>query len=412
MAGPGLGRGQGRPLRVVYWGTYDVGKPRNRIMLRGLRDSGVAVTECHVELWRRVEDKSQLTGPLRRAAVVARWLVSYPVLIARYLLAPAHDAVVVGYVGHVDVLVLWPFARLRRAPIVWDAFLSLYDTVVCDRRLVSPRHPVARALFRLEALACRLADRVVLDTRAHADYFQRTFHVPAERLAVVPVGAEGERFPRRSVETIAAPAAPAMTVLFYGQFIPLHGIEAIIRAADLARDDAIDWVLIGRGQEAVRIRRLLAARPIPRLSWLAWLDYDALVNEIHRADICLGIFGDTDKAARVIPNKVYQVLATGTPLVTRDSPAIRELLSPDTPGIWLVPPADPGALLAALREFATARQQLRARPLFAELQDTITPRRVGHRLTGIIAEVVAGRARSRRPAATDGIIHEPQRHPD
>ena len=83
MAGPGLGRGQGRPLRVVYWGTYDVGKPRNRIMLRGLRDSGVAVTECHVELWRRVEDKSQLTGPLRRAAVVARWLVSYPVLIAR-----------------------------------------------------------------------------------------------------------------------------------------------------------------------------------------------------------------------------------------------------------------------------------------------------------------------------------------
>ena len=262
MAGPGLGRGQGRPHRVVYWGTYDVGKPRNRIMLR---DSGVAVTECHVELWRRVEDKSQLTGPLRRAAVVARWLVSYPVLIARYLLAPAHDAVVVGYVGHVDVLVLWPCARLRRAPIVWDAFLSLYDTAGCDRRLVSPRHPVARALFRLEALACRLADRVVLDTRAHADYFQRTFHVPAERLAVVPVGAEGERFPRRSVETIAAPAAPAMTVLFYGQFIPLHGIEAIIRAADLARDDAIDWVLIGRGQEAVRIRRLLAARPIPRL---------------------------------------------------------------------------------------------------------------------------------------------------
>lgn len=384
------------PLRVVYWGTYDLGKPRNRIMVRGLRENGVEVIEYHADLWRGVDDKSRISSALRRAALLIRWAVSYPLLIVKYLFAPAHDAVVIGYVGQFDVLVLWPFARLRGVPIVWDAFLSLYDTVVCDRRLVSPRHPAARALFRLEALACRLADRIVLDTRAHAAYFEHTFGVAPERLAAIPVGAESERFPRRADDPTARPRDQAITVLFYGQFIPLHGIETIVRAADLARDEAIDWVLIGRGQEAKRIRQVLAEREIPRLEWLPWLDYDALVGQIHRADICLGIFGDTDKAARVIPNKVYQVLATGTPLVTRDSPAIRELLAADTPGLWLVPPADPGALLAALRDFATARQRAHRRPLFADQQDTISPRGVGRALVDVIAGAVAARPTARR----------------
>jgi glycosyltransferase involved in cell wall biosynthesis len=336
-------------MQVICWGTYDTGKPRTRILLRGLRENGIEVIEVHTDVWSGVEDKSRIAGS-RRLRFLLRWLFAYPALVARYLRAPRHDAVVVGYLGQLDVLVLWLFARCRGVPIVWDAFLSLHDTVVEDRRMVSARHPVAWLLFALEWLACRAANRIVLDTQAHADYFAAKFRVAPERFTVAFVGVEPEAFPPcRRGDSQRAPNVP-FTVLFYGQFIALHGIETIVEAAQMTAQEKIDWVLIGCGQEEDRIRTLIDTGPAVRLRWIPWVQYATLHDWIHRADLCLGIFGDSGKAGRVIPNKVFQILASGAPLVTRDSPAIRELLSPDAEGIWLVPPADPAALAEAARE--------------------------------------------------------------
>jgi glycosyltransferase involved in cell wall biosynthesis len=335
-------------MRVVLWGTYDTGKPRIRILLRGLRENGVEVIECHKEVWGGVDDKSQVRGVFNTLRLLVRWLLAYPVLVFRYLRLPRHDVVLIGYMGQLDVLVLWPFAKLRGVPMVWDAFLSLYNTVVEDRRMISSGNPLARLLWSLEWMACRLADRLILDTRAHADYFVNTFHVSKEKTVSVFVGAEQEAFPIAPGQLPKTDADPI--VLFYGQFIPLHGIETIIRAARAACDEPLDWVIIGSGQEAARVRALIDADPIPRLKWIDWVSYSKLTDWILHANVCLGIFGDTEKAARVIPNKVFQILMSGKPLVTRDSPAMRELVQPDHPGIWLVAPADPDALLRAVRE--------------------------------------------------------------
>lgn len=359
-------------MRVVFWGTYDTGKPRTRILLRGLREVGVEVTEIHADVWSGIEDKARISGSLRRFTVLARWMAAYPGLVWRYLHGPAHDAVVVGYMGHLDVLILWPFARLRRVPVIWDAFLSLYDTAVADRRLVRPGNPLARLLFAWEWLACRAARRVVLDTAAHGRYFVETYRLPAERMAHVFVGAEPEAFP--PVDS-PPPRGNAKQVLFYGQFIPLHGIETIVRAAQQAHGEPIRWILIGHGQEDRRIRDLIGEAPAD-IEWIDWVDYGALREQIARADICLGIFGATQKAARVIPNKVFQVLMAGRPLITRDSPAIRELLSPDMPGVRLVPPADPDALLMAVRDLLNDRT-IRLATLNREVAARITPNAVG-----------------------------------
>ena len=70
---------------------------------------------------------------------------------------------------------------------------------------------------------------------------------------------------------------------------------------------------------------------------------------MKRADVCLGIFGTSGKAASVIPNKVFQIVASGRPLVTRDSPAIRELLAYGPPCVNLVTPGNALALADAIR---------------------------------------------------------------
>jgi len=332
--------------RMVMWGTFDIGKPRVRILERGLHENGVEVITCHCEVWKGVEDKSQIKGLVQKVAMTFRWLLAYPSLVYRYLRLPKHDAVIVSYLGHLDVLVLWPFAKLRGVPIVWDAFLSLYNTIIEDRCLLSARNPLAKLIWAWEWLACRAADRVVLDTRAHAHYFAQNFNVPESKMAAVFVGAEPDAFPCLD-EPCVTDQAPI--VLFYGQFIPLHGIDTIIHAARMARHETIDWVIIGSGQEEERIRALLDADPLPRVKWIPWVKYSELSDWLSRAMVCLGIFGDSDKAARVIPNKVFQILMSGKPLITRESSAIRELIEPGHLGVLLVPPANPPALVEAVR---------------------------------------------------------------
>lgn len=338
-----LSSSENQPLNVLMWGTYDLGKQRTRLVLAAIRQSGAIVSEIHAPVWDGVEDKSGLAkGEALKRSI--RCALAYPGLIFRFLRAPRPDVVVVGYLGLLDILLLWPFAALRRVPVVWDSFLSLFDTVVNDRRMVSSRHPAALVLRAWEWAACRAATRIVLDTQAHADLFCEFYKVSPDKVTSAFVGAEVAAFPPASPRNQGSRA----TVLFYGQFIPLHGIATIIEAARLANDKLIDWVVIGTGQQAPEVREMLKHDPPASLKWDAWAPYQELAQRIADADVCLGVFGQSKKAGRVIPNKVFQILAAGRPLVTRDGPGIRELVAGADAGVELVPPSDANALLAAV----------------------------------------------------------------
>ncbi len=129
-----------------------------------------------------------------------------------------------------------------------------------------------------------------------------------------------------------------------GKLIPLQGVDTILEAARRAPD--VRFRVVGSGQLA----SLLETRP-ETVGHVPWLDYEALPGELHRAGCALGIFGTSDKAHRVIPNKAYQALASGTPLITGDTAAAGELLV-DGESALLVPPGDPAALAEAVQRLA------------------------------------------------------------
>ena len=379
-------------MHVLFWGTYDAGKPRVRIMREAMTAAGLYVTEIHTEVWTGVEDKSQLRGAFAKASRALRWALAYPALLWRYCRARDHDVVLIGYMGVLDVLVLWPFAMMRGKPIVWDAFLSLYDTVARDRKLFSPRHPAALALKALEWLACRAATRVVLDTAAHAKLFQDLYALPEEKTNVVFVGAEPLFVPAPSYRE---EMRDETVVLFYGQFIPLHGIETIVAAAQRTVHSPIRWVLIGRGQEAERIRRIIDEGPAAQIEWTEWVPYADLPQRIREADICLGVFGDTEKAASVIPNKVFQIIASGKPLITRDGPAIREWLAPENAGLRLIPPSNADALVRAVEDLRKNSHEWRSETLHTEARRAISPAALGAAWRGVLDAAVKPAARAR-----------------
>ena len=179
---------------------------------------------------------------------------------------------------------------------------------------------------------------VVADTRADADHLAELAALPPKRVEVAFVGAEDRLF------SAGWQPAESFTVLFVGKLIPLHGVETILTAARTTVE--LRFRLVGSGQ----LEQLARDRP-PNVEWLPWVDYEQLPTELHHAGCASGIFGTSDKARRVIPNKAFQALACGTPLVTADTPAARELLVEGESAL-LVPPGDADALAGALRRLA------------------------------------------------------------
>jgi glycosyltransferase involved in cell wall biosynthesis len=316
-------------VKVLYFGTYERDYPRNAQVISCLRRAGVEVRERHEPVWDGRRD-SWNAG----AADAAKLTLAE----ARLLLAPRErcDAVIVGYPGHLDL----PAARhaARGAPVVFNPLVSLADTLVDDRARFRPGTPAARLLAAIDRYALRAADLVVADTEAHADHLAGFAGLEPGRVAVCFVGAE-ERLFRPGW----APQEP-FTCLFVGKLIPLHSLETILAAAQLAPE--LRFRIVGSGQ----LDALLADRPAS-VEHVPWVEYERLPGELHRAGCALGIFGTSAKARRVIPNKAFQALACGTPLVTADTPAARELLV-DGESALLVPPGDPKALAEALRRLA------------------------------------------------------------
>ena len=277
-------------------------------------------------MWKGREHK-WAAGP----AAGGRLVLAEARLLARP--GPRGDAILVGYPGHADLLAARRAAR--GAPVVFNPLVSLWDTLVGDRGRFPSGSLAARALRVLDRRALRAADLVVADTQAHADFFTALAGLSPERVAVAFVGAEERLFtPGWEPE----PDAPA---LFVGKLIPLHGLETVLEAARLAPDLRIR--VVGTGQ----LEGVLHRRP-ENVEWLPWIPYEELPRALRRARCALGIFGIGAKAQRVIPNKAFQALASGTPLVTGDTPAARELLT-DGDSALLVPPGDPAALAEALR---------------------------------------------------------------
>jgi len=316
-------------LRVLYFGTYERAYPRNAQVISCLQRAGVEVAERHVSVWEGREHK-WAAGP----ATALRLLAAEARLLQRP--EPGFDALIVGYPGHLDLAAARFAARGR--PVVFNPLVSLADTLVDDRGRFRRGSLPARALAALDRRALRTANLVVADTEANADDLARRARIPHKKVAVCFVGAE-----ERVFRPGWAPDEP-FRALFVGKLIPLHGLGVVLEAARLLPD--VGFRIVGSGQQA----GLLDARP-PNVTWVPWVEYERLPDELHGAGCALGIFGTSAKAARVIPNKAFQALACGTPLVTANTPAARELLA-DGVSALLVQPGNPEALASAIGRLA------------------------------------------------------------
>lgn len=322
--------------KIVYVATRDPSYSRVTIVDRGLS------AHFHVQrivsyrrhyLWRFLE----VAAKLLYARITGKWRDV--------------DAVFVGFMAQP----ILPLVRvLWRGTIVCDAFFSLYDTMVYDKRRAKPGSLLARVCFWLDRMMVQHADLCFTDTNEHAAYFRETFGPGQARLVRLWVSATDKPLPTRR-----ANESTTTNVFFWGNYIPLQGVETIVQAAHELSNEDVAFTLTGRGQTRAACEQLCRDLGVSSIRFVDWMTLDEINQQAHHSDVALGIFGATPKAARVIPNKVYQALAMGIPVITRNSPAAAELLR-DGHDALLIDAASPLALADAIRWVRDHRNEAEA----------------------------------------------------
>jgi glycosyltransferase involved in cell wall biosynthesis len=341
---------------VCFFGAYDRGYARNKILREGLAHAGVEVLEAHV--------------PERRA-----WR-RYPELAAAFARrVDGADVVLVPEFRHKDV----PLARLLRGrrTLVFDPLISRHDTLVSDWGLHAEGSWQARWNLSIDRWALSLADLVLCDTWAHGALFE-ALGAARPRLARVLVGAEDAFF-----RIGPPPPADPVRVLYLGGFLPLHGVPLVIDAlAELERDRArlpdYQVTLAGAGIELERARALAAAHSLSGVEFPGAVPYAEAPRLMAGAHVLLGAFGAGEKAGRVIPHKVYQGLAAGRAVLTGDGAGLREVLEPGV-HVAAVERGDAAAIAAGLRTLIAGaeRREALGRNGRERALEVATPARIG-----------------------------------
>ena len=318
---------------LLFLGAYDPEYARNLIIRKGWRKLGFALSECRVGLKRKVYTR-------------------YPALLYRFLRCEKKgDVIFVPDFRHKDVPLAWAIARLSRKKIIFDPLVSRYETKVLDRGDAGKDSAQAWHNRNLDRISFNLPDLILADTACHADYYHESFAVGRERIGVVPVGFDEDTF--RAVPPRGENGM--LEVLFYGSFLPLHGVDTIIRAAAVLSDEPVRFRIVGGGQTHEGMRRMAESLRLENVEFLPGVRFEDLPLLISEADVALGIFGTTSKTSMVVPNKVYQALAVGRAVVTAATPAIDEFFRKGE-HLLTVPQGDPRALAETLKALGSDRE--------------------------------------------------------
>lgn len=150
--------------------------------------------------------------------------------------------------------------------------------------------------------------------------------VAPERVSVVTNGVDLELlFQSRDTKSIAPldPDPGAYKLLYVGAVTIERGLDDIIRALPLVRDrvPGVRLFIAGSGEDEGRLRKLADGLPV---SFLGWVPFQHIHTYIEHSDLCLVPHVYNDFINTTIPNKLFQYMALGKPvLVSHAKPLAR-----------------------------------------------------------------------------------------
>ena len=299
------------------------------------------------------------------------------------------DVVVVSSPTFFSVFSAWALARCKRAPLVVEV-RDLWPAIFVELGVLRNRR-VIRLLEALELAAYRAAAAVVVVTEGFRDDLVRR-GVPAEKVHVIPNGADLDRFGPTAADPttrseLGAEAGETL-VLYIGAHGISHGLEAVADAAAKLEGEPIHFAFVGEGSAKERLEARVQELGVRNVTLLPGMSRDDVSRLLGAADIALVPLRDLPLFNSFIPSKMFEYMAASKAIIgsVRGEPA-RILRAA---GAVVIEPEDPAALADAVRELAAGPERRTAmgssgRAFVTEHYDRKV---LAHRYRAILAGVV------------------------
>ena len=305
--------------------------PRDTYPLTGLAERGYTITYCSEES----PDMGKYWRLFRRIRA----------------LRGTYDLLYVTYTSPVAAII----ARLAgNKRIVYNALSPQYESAVLDRKLHSPYSLAAIKFWLTDFLAFHAANLLLIETNAQIAFIARTYAVRTAKCLRVWTGADEHDFPYDPEHTKHSD----FTVVFRGTFMPFAGIDIILDAMDLLRNEAIRFRIVGRGVLKEYVRNRVTAMRHPNITLdIGFFSQEYIVEAMQTAHVSLGQFSTEGRAQRTITSKTFESLCLGLPFITGDAASTRELLV-DRENCLYVPCGNPRALADAILSLSKNPEQV------------------------------------------------------
>jgi glycosyltransferase involved in cell wall biosynthesis len=303
-----------------------------------------------------IEPSSAAAPPRRgslagiRTALAAVWRLAAIALTVRSQrlatrpVAPPADLVhAMAYMG---IPIGLDLGKRDSAPVIYDA----RDIYVHARNIARLPGPARRLFGWVEKRWARAAARVMTVNRPYAEVMARRFDLP---LPVIVINCSYRRElpaerPRRFHDALAL-SPNARVVLYQGGLAPDRGIEQLIDALPQLAGN-VHLCLLGYGpleSTYAAAARLDANRG--RLHVLPAVPPTELLDWVASADIvAMPIQPTTLNHRLTTPNKLFEAMATGVPVVASDLPGMAPIVAETGCGV-VCDPTDPAAIADAIR---------------------------------------------------------------
>ena len=285
-------------------------------------------------------------------------------------------------------------ARLKRVPFVFEV-RDLWPAVPVELGALRAK-PAVRSAEWLERRLYDGADRiVVLSEGAQRDLERRG--IPPEKVALIPNAADLDVFRPDAVDQefrARHGLERRFVALYAGAIGRANGLDQLVDAAAALRtagEARVTIVVLGDGGERPRLEQRVRELGLENIRFFPPVPKDELAGIIGAADLTLTIFAPYPVLETNSPNKFFDSLAAGKPVVVNLDGWLRRLVEENDAGAW-VPAGNPDALATRLAVLAVdpERVERMGRNARALAEREFSRDLMADRLARTLEEAVAG----------------------
>lgn len=335
------------------------------------------------------------TGTVRRALDFASFMITGT--FATFFVSKP-DIVVASSPQFLTAVAGWLAAAFRRKPFVFEVRDLWPDSISAVGAM--RQGAILKLLGKLETFLYRRAVAVVTATDAFHRRLVRRGIDPG-KIATIRNGADLATFvPGEAPELRKSLGAEGKTVVSYiGTLGMAHGLEVLIDAAEQvsAENPNVLFVLVGTGAEKEHIRGRAAGRGLRNIVFVDKVPHKDILEYWRASDITLVLLRDSHVFRDVVPSKIYEAIATGTPVISNVRGEIERVFGPSG-AIYFVSPSDPEELareISALSSCKDRRDMMRRSAL--ALAPSFSRDQQAEKMLSILLAAGNARSQTRQP---------------